>query len=94
MLCRCLQVWSLCDPARSARQDTVSAVTEEDEQLDLECDEAQELLMPLQRESVGDGGAGEPEEHKLLGAGSEGTTWMGSWARRGLRSRAGMAADV
>ena len=63
-------------------------MTEEDEQLELECDEAQELLMPLQRESVGDGGAGEPEEHEQLGARSEGAPrawWHTRWDGGGWR---------
>ena len=48
------------------------AVAEEVEQLELERDEAQELPMPLRPESVGDGGAEEPEEHEQLSAGTAG----------------------
>ena len=47
-------------------------VAEEVEQLELERDEAQELPMPLRPESVGDGGADEPEEHEQLSAGTAG----------------------
>ena len=39
---------------------------------ELERDEAQELPMPLRPESVGDGGADEPEEHEQLSAGTAG----------------------
>ena len=52
------------------------AVAEEVEQLELERDEVlnevQELPMPLRPESVGDGGAEEPEEHEQLSAGTAG----------------------
>ena len=48
------------------------AVAEQVEQLELERDDAQELPMPLRPESVGDGGAEEPEEHEQLSAGTAG----------------------
>ena len=64
------------------------AVAEQVEQLELERDDAQELPMPLRPESVGDGGAEEPEEHEQLSAGTagrgrdvDGLRATGAWAR-------------
>ena len=72
-------------------------VAEEVEQLELERDEAQELPMPLRPESVGDGGADEPEEHEQLSAGTagrgrdvDGLSATRAWARAlGRRSTGG-----
>ena len=72
-------------------------VAEEVEQLELERDEAQELPMPLRPESVGDGGADEPEEHEQLSAGTagrgrdvDGLSATRAWARAlGWRSTGG-----
>ena len=74
------------------------AVAQEVEQLELERDEVQELPMPLRPESVGDGGAEEPEEHEQLSAGTAGrgrdVDGLGAtraWARAlGWRSTGGV----
>ena len=67
------------------------AVAEEVEQLELERDEVQELPMPLRPESVGDGGAEEPEEHEQLSAGTAGRgrdAFEPPGGRQGVRERA------
>ena len=74
------------------------AVAEEVEQLELERDEVQELPMPLRPESVGDGGAEEPEEHEQLSTGAagrgrdvDGLSATRAWARAlGWRSMGGI----